>query len=331
MSASRSVGGELRIDYLVPDYAPPSWGTALLYEHVRLLRELGHDARVLHQRAPFRLDWIEVEVPIAHVDALDRPPGADDLLVVPEVLASEAAKLPWSCRRRVFVQGSFLIVAGLGGARDYRELGYERAMAVLPHAAAIVERHFGLAADLVPPFVAPYFFPQGAGSERERTVLLAAKPEYRQAGFPDYDIVAGLLRRAIADDERFRGWRLSELSGSTHREVAERMQRAALLVNLNTHEAFNTTVPEAMAAGCLPICFEAFGGRDFLVDGENAWVFPNHHAFPMLERVFEAMAAFDRGDEALPRMRARARATAESFSVAATREALAEVFGRAVP
>jgi hypothetical protein len=46
-------GGALRIDYLVPDYETPSWGTALLYEHVRLLRELGHDARVLHLRAPF--------------------------------------------------------------------------------------------------------------------------------------------------------------------------------------------------------------------------------------------------------------------------------------
>lgn len=332
--------GALRIDYLVPDYEPPSWGTALLYEHVRLLRELGHDARVLHQRAPFRLGWIESRVPVAHLDALDGPPGPpgeSDWLVVPEVLAAEAAELPWRCRRAVFVQGSFLIVSGLGGAADYPALGYERALAVLPHVAGIVERHFGLAADLVPPFIAPYFFAEAPGlegratSERERTILLAAKPEYRRAGFPDYDIVAGRLRHALAHDERYRGWRLEELSGLDHRGVAERMKRSAFLVNLNSHEAFNTTVPEAMAAGCLPICYEAFGGRDFLVDGENAWVLPNHHAFPLLETVLAAIERFERGDESLDWMRRRARETAERFTQERTREALASVFGTGRP
>jgi glycosyltransferase involved in cell wall biosynthesis len=333
-------GGALRIDYLVPDYETPSWGTALLYEHVRLLRELGHDARVLHQRAPFRLGWIESDVPVAHLDALDPspgPPGENDGLVVPEVLAAEAAELPWPCRRAVFVQGSFLIVSGLGGAAGYPALGYERALAVLPHIAGIVERHFGLAADLVPPFIAPYFFAEaaraeeGEARERERTILLAAKPDYRRAGFPDYDIVAGRLRHELSHDERYLGWSLEELSGLDHRGVAERMKRSAFLVNLNSHEAFNTTVPEAMAAGCLPICYEAFGGRDFLVNGENAWVFPNHHAFPLLETVLAAMERFERGDDSLAWMRARARETAERFTEERTREALAAAFGTGAP
>jgi glycosyltransferase involved in cell wall biosynthesis len=333
VSSVTTPGGALRIDYLVPDYEPPSWGTALLYEHVRLLRELGHDARVLHQRAPFRLGWIESRVPVAHLDTLEDPPAADDWLVVPEVLAAEAAELPWRCRRAVFVQGSFLIVSGLGGAADYPALGYERALAVLPHAAGIVERHFGLPADLVPPFIAPYFFaePGGAPGERERTILLAAKPEYRRAGFPDYDIVASRLRHALAHDERHRGWNLEELSGLDHRGVAERMKRSAFLVNLNSHEAFNTTVPEAMAAGCLPICYEAFGGRDFLVHGENAWALPNHHAFPLLETVLAAIVRFERGDESLAWMRQRARETAERFTEERTREALAAVFGTGGP
>jgi hypothetical protein len=334
----RTATGALRIDYLVPDYATPSWGTALLYEHVRLLRELGHDARVLHQQAPFRLDWIETEVPVAHVDTLAASgapgaggaPGENDWLVVPEVLAAEAVQLAWPCRRCVFVQGSFLIVSGLAGAAGYPALGYSRALAVLPHVAEIVERHFGLAADLVPPFIAPYFFrdPEGAGPDRERTLLLAVKDDYRRAGFPDYDIVAGGLRRALATDPRCRGWALEEVAGLGHREVAERMKRSAFLVNLNSHEAFNTTVPEAMAAGCLPICYEAFGGRDFLSDRENAWVFPNHHAFPLLDRTLEAMAAFDRRDGSLDAMRRRAHETALRFTEARTRDALATAFGR---
>ncbi len=321
----------MRIRYLVPDYERPSWGTALLYEHVRLLRELGHDARVLHHRTPFRLPWFESGVPVEHLDRLAAPAAADDLLVVPEVLAAEGAQLGWPGRRGVFVQGSFLTVAGLGGADDYPALGYSFALAVLPHVARIVERHFGLAADLVPPFVAPYFLRDPEEIRRRpraRLLLLAAKPEYRRAGFPDHAILTHLVGRHLRRRGGADGWRLEELDGLSHRQAAARMAEAAFLINLNTHEAFNTTVPEAMAAGCLPLCYEAVGGRDFLTDGVDAFVLPNHHVFPLVERTLEAMAAADRDDPGLARMRLAARETAGRFDEAATRRALASSFAR---
>jgi glycosyltransferase involved in cell wall biosynthesis len=336
MASRPSAGGSAsRIDYLVPDYERPSWGIALLYEHVRLLRELGHDARVLHHRAPFRVRWLErLAVPVAHLDALDREPSNGDLLVVPEVIAAQAALLPFPWRRVVFVQGSFLIPGGLDGAADYRALGYERALAVLPHVAAVVERHFGVGADVVPPFVAPYFFRDGDEIERgdrQRLVLFVMKPEYRRVGFPDYDIFMLLTRERFADRAGRaagdRGWRLVELDGSlSHALVAELMAEASFLVNLNSHEAFNTTVPEAMAAGCIPICYDAFGGRDFLVDGENAFVFPNHHVYPLVEKTLALTGGAD--DAALRAMRLRARNSAARYDMAGTREALARVFGR---
>jgi glycosyltransferase involved in cell wall biosynthesis len=323
-----------RIDYLVPDYERPSWGIALLYQHVRLLRELGYDARVLHHRAPFRVRWVEQPaVPIGHLDALDREPSSGDLVVVPEVIAAAAARLPFPWRRVVFVQGSFLIPGGLEGAADYRALGYERALAVLPHVAAIVERHFGVAAAVVPPFVAPYFFRDGgeiARGERRRIVLFVMKPEYRRVGFPDYDIFMRLTRERFADRAgaapRDGGWRLVELDGSlSHALVAELMAESAFLVNLNSHEAFNTTVPEAMAAGCIPVCYDAFGGQDFLIDGANAFVFPNHHVYPLVEKIL-ALTAGDGDDATLRSMRQRARNSAARYDEAATRDALARVF-----
>jgi hypothetical protein len=321
----------MRIHYLVADYDQPSWGTAMLYEHVRLLRELGFDARVVHHRAPFRLTWIDHDVPIAHLDTLADEPSEDDLLVVPELLAAAAARLPWRCRRAVFVQGAFLIPAGLEGAAGYRELGYELALAVLPHVAEIVERHFGLEPELVPPFIAPYFFrdPEEIRARpRSRTILLTVKPGYRAVGLPDYDVFMGLVRRQLDGAGGAGGWRLRELTGLRHAEVAELMAEASFLVSLNSHEAFNSTVPEAMAAGCIPVCYDAFGGRDYLVDGENAFVFPNHHVFPLVEKLLElTRGAAERTGE-LARMRARGRETAGRFTREATRAALDEAFSR---
>jgi glycosyltransferase involved in cell wall biosynthesis len=310
------------IFYLVADHPEPSWGTGMLYEHVRLLREQGRDACVLHHRAPYRPAWRELEVPVRYLDEPGFAPAASDVVVVPEVLAADEAvpRHPW--RRVVFVQGSFLILGGMGGAADYRALGYEAAMAVLPHVARVVERHFGLPAAVVPPFIAPYFFAPSP-LPRQRRVLLAVKEGYRLAGVPDGEIAGTLLARELAARP---GWSLVHLAGWSHREVAELMQTSMFLVNVNSHEAFNTTVPEAMAAGCIPLCYEAVGGRDFLRNGENAVVFANQEVYALVERLCELI---DRGTEMEPwlaGLRAGGERTAAVFRPEATARALAGFF-----
>jgi hypothetical protein len=310
------------IFYLVADHPEPSWGTGMLYEHVRLLREQGRDAWVLHQREPYRPGWRELEVPVRYLDEPGFAPAASDVVVVPEILAAsaEVPRYPW--RRVVFVQGSFLILRGLGGAADYRALGYEAAMAVLPHAARVVERHFGLEAAVVPPFVAPYFFAPSP-SPRLPRVLLAVKEGYRLAGLPDEEIARALLERELAARP---GWSLVPLTGWTHREVAELMKTSMFLVNVHSHEAFNTTVPEAMASGCVPLCYQGFGGRDFLRAGENAIVFGNQEVYDLVERVCDLIDRFAEQQSWLAGLRAAGERTAASFQPAGTSRALASFF-----
>ncbi|HEX3128584.1 MAG TPA: glycosyltransferase [Thermoanaerobaculia bacterium] len=318
------------IHYLIADHPEPSWGTGMLYEHVRLLRELGHDASVLHHRAPYRPAWRELEVPVRYLEDLDEPgaaPSPADVVVVPEVLAASEAVRRHAWRRVIFVQGSFLIVGGLHGFPDYPALGYEAAMAVLPHVAHVVERHFGLPAEVVPPYVAPYFF-AAEPRPRERRVLFVKKEGYRLAGVPDGEIAEVLLRKEIG---RRPGWSLVPLVGRTHREVAELMQTSLFLVNVNSHEAFNTTVPEAMAAGCVPVCYEAGGGRDFLRDAENAVVFPNQQVYALVERVCDLMDRLGEHGPLLERLRAGGRETAASFRPESTAAALDRFFSRFKP
>jgi glycosyltransferase involved in cell wall biosynthesis len=294
----------------------------MLYEHVRLLRELGHEACVLHHQAPYRPGWRELEVPVRYLDEPGFAASPGDVVVVPEVLAaSEAARQqPW--RRVVFVQGSFLILRGLGGSGDYAAAGYEAAMAVLPHVAHVVERHFGLPAEVVPPFIAPYFS-EPVPRPRLKRVLLAVKDGYRLAGVPDGEIAGALLAREIA---RRPEWSLVLLTGRTHREVAELMKTSTFLVNVHSHEAFNTTVPEAMAAGCIPVCYQACGGRDFLRDGENAIVFANQEVYALVERVCDLIDRFEEHQPFLARLREGGQETAASFRPEATAQALARFF-----
>ncbi len=313
------------IFYLVPDYDRPSWGVGLLYGHVRLLRSLGFRASVLHQRAPFQLSWMNSgDLPIQYLDAAAFQPRPEDFLVVPEVLAAEARELPLRCRRAIIFQGSYHILSGVGDAASLGELGFEFALTILPHVREALATHFRIQAEIVPPFVAPYFFAAGEAADagaRRRRILLHVKGEYRAAGIPDHDILTALWRRR--GESR---WQLEDLGGLSHRQVAETMAQSAFFINLNCMEAFNTTVPEAMATGCIPICYEAYGGQDFLADGENAFVFPNNYVFPLAERVFDLVDRYERVQDELRRMRAAARQTALRYTEERTRDALERVF-----
>ena len=323
-----SEGATPRVFYYTPDHNVPSWGIGMLYTHVRLLCSSGIRAFVLHDRHPFRPQWLKMDVPRAYLDRRSLQPRPSDIVVIPEIVADGAHVRPYSrkrflnmpCRRVVFVQGSSLIMAGLGQAQSYRELGYEGAIAVMPHVETILAKHFNTAAAVIPPCVAPYFFAkrsQLSGSNRKRQIVF-----YPKMGSEDYEMAVRFLRSRLPR----LGWRLLELKDKTHRQVARVMQESAFHVNVNCQESFNATVPEAMAAGCVPICYEAFGGRDFLEDGKNAYVFPNHHIFPLLERTLYAVEHYDRLQGALRRVRRSAWITAQGFSERQTHKALLAYF-----
>lgn len=312
------------IYYLIADYTAHSWGNGIIYTHVRLLREAGIDACALHQQSPFRPEWLELDVPIRYVDEPDFAPGAGDIVVVPEVLAASDVPRRYPWRRFIFVQGTFLIFRGLQQHRDYAELGFEQAMAIFSHSAHVVQRFFGVRATVVPPYVAPYFF-EPPSAPRERRVLYAWKEGYRALGIPDQEIALRLLEKEIA---RRPEWSLVRLEGFTHQEVAELMRTSMFLVNVFSHEAFNTTVPEAMAAGCVPICYDGGGVRGFLRTEENAIVFPNQYVYELIERACDMMDHCDELGDKLERMREAGRATAQSFGIEQMRDALLAFFAK---
>lgn len=316
--------------YLIPDYNQPSWGIGLLYSHVRLLRRHGVNAYVLHHKAPFSITWFEAEVPVIHLDNPSLRILEPDILVVPEILAREGQSIGDKCRKVVFVQGSFLILQPFEEAFEYRALGYDVALAVMPHTREIVERYFGIEARVVPPFIGSYFFAsqeEFVSKKRDRRVLMFPKPAYREAGYRDYDIVKKILRRWCKRKAREEAeWELLEVCGRGHHEVAALMRKSAFLVSVNCLEAFNTTVPEAMAAGCIPVCYEAYGGKDYLADRYNAYVFPNNYVYPLTNTLLELMENYDSLQDELTRLRANAYRTACRYREEETARALGDFY-----
>ena len=94
-----------RVLVACPDYSAPAGGVRQLYRLVAGLREeLKLDAYVYHHKTGFRQSWFESLEPMLYEDAT--APGANDILVVPEVWGCAIMNYP-GVRKVIFNQNAY--------------------------------------------------------------------------------------------------------------------------------------------------------------------------------------------------------------------------------
>ncbi len=315
--------------YFIPENSSPSWGIGILLHHVNMLNANGVSAIAVCPDPSIRFDWMSQAPDVVSPD--DIAPRADDILVVPEVSAADPRIRRFDCRKILFVQASILLTRAFSSRRDTHLQQYECAFAILQHIRMILERGFNLKTYQIPPFIAPLFFSSPDRlAERNRWIVTFPKAGYRAIGMPDFDLfdlyfsnipeVEASDPSSIPTDR----WVRVPLRDLTHAETARILQQAAFFVNLNSLESLNSTVAEAMAAGAIPFCFESIGGHEYIRDGENARLFPNHHVFPLMFALEEGMSQFDQDRHSFQEMRTHAFDTASRFQIQHTERILVE-------
>lgn len=319
----------MRIFYLVPNHEVPSWGMAMFYQHVELLNQNNFEAFIIKE-APLRSPaWLNLNVPIESIKEFRLKVRPSDYLIVPEVMMNYDGLKKINCRKIVFVQAPGYIFESMPAGEDHVSLGFTHVWIIMPHLEKIVEKHINLPYTLIPPFIAPYFFAHDLVTKRKRQILLY--PKYHQI---DHSIVNYLLKKYISahnkstikDLFKKENWKIVELKNLTHAEVASEMKRSTFFVSLNNFEALNTSIVEAMAAGCVVFCYEGFGPRDYLVDKVNAFAFENNEAYRLVESLCEQMDNYKENEESLKVMRQNANQTAKGYSKEATEQSLISFF-----
>lgn len=303
--------------YYVPDNERPSWGAGMIYYHVWLLNKNGIPAAIVHDTAPFKLKWLELDVPIVYFDA-GFLPASNDTLVVAEFYANRPVFKKCNCRKIAFVQNAFYIFDGLALGDTYESLGYDQVFYYMPHLKKVLSRITTLPLYEIPPFIAPYYF-GGQSSIRKKRILVYPKFDSR-----DYNILIQMLKRELNIKPHSKlkqmftpssDWQIREIKDMSHREVAENMKHAQFFISLNTTEAFNSAVPEAMASGCINLCYEAVGPADFLCDTENAYVFRNNHVYDLTNKLVQLVGEYDQHLNEIETIRTSAYRTAQSYTV----------------
>lgn len=274
----RSPGRIVYAGFATPHH---SGGVHVMTQHVRLLRERGHEAWLWLPDPHDRTEWIADDVPMLF--GATTPIGADDLLVLPETPTVQGRDPAPGARKVIFNQNHFYTFAAGAPGEDFPGWAPAPALWVVSEesrdvlAAALP----GLPVSLVPnPVDGELFAP-------------CASEQLRVSWFPKKrPREASLLKRLLVDDERLSGVDLVELVRTPRAEVAATLGSSAVFVALGHTESFGLPVAEALASGCLVVGYDGGGGHE-LFEAPGAWRVPDQRPLLLRDQVADLIQHID--------------------------------------
>jgi hypothetical protein len=228
----------------------PTGGVANIYEHVKLLNELGYHAHILHEKNDYKLrsddgtgiaDWLGEEyaaLPHISIESQQLKVTPSDFILIPEIFSNIMEQIKgFPCKKIVFLQTYNYALELLGiGKRWNSDYGFNDVITTCEKQAIYVSNHFpSIRTHIVPVSIAPYFKPSAKPKipvvtlvTRDQTeAIKIAKSFYLQ--YPVYKWVT------------FR-----ELRGLPKEKFAEELSKSCLAVWVDDVSGFGTFPLEAI-------------------------------------------------------------------------------------
>ena len=305
--------------YIVGAYLP-NGGTYMAYHLGRILeRDFAIPATAVSaagESAGHGIRHYDLQMPQVSLAQMERDIGTDDILVVNPSFSPHQFGLRLPGFKLSYVQG-FNTFALL-------DLKFDHYVAVSDFVAGFLQATYAMQVPVIPAFVDADDMPAAPDWARrpERVVL-----PYRKGLAEVWDASFARLRELVAQnapeivfEEPLAG------SGIAHRELLTRLGSARYVLCLSAAEGFGLVPLEAMAMGTLVCGYDGFGGRQYLVPGDNCAV----AAYPQIELVAERLIAAVRDPQRSEHVAQRGRSTASQYSYAAFRRAWIEELRRAL-
>ena len=227
--------------YTIDTKGNPVASVANIYEHVKVLNELGYRAYVLHQQNDYKLyedengmgiaNWLGEEyanLPHASIEAQQLQVGPSDFLIIPEAfggLIKETQNFP--CKRIVLLQAYEYMLEDLGLGESWQQFGVNDVITTTNTQKEYVESVFrGTNTHVLPVGIPEYFTkndkpkkPIVAISSRDkREILKLVKVFYQK--YPHYKFITfrdmtGMSRETFATElkDSFLGVWVDDLAG----------------------------------------------------------------------------------------------------------------------
>ena len=225
-------------------------GIANIYEHVKVLTELGYKAYILHEKNDYKLrgdaegpglaDWLGeeyAELPHASIESQGVQIKAEDFLIVPEIFANvmdQAKKFP--CKKIVLSQNYDYLLELLPLGRRWTDYGFNDVITTSQKQADYISSLFpSTRSKVVPVSIPEYFKP----SDKPKIPVIAISA--REQG-----VAAKIAKMFYLQYPLYKWVTFKELRGLSRKQFAEELGKACLGVWLDDSAGFGTFPLEAI-------------------------------------------------------------------------------------
>lgn len=227
----------MKILYLAQCIREPSGGTKVMYQHVDILNELGHEAAIWHPDKGFRHNMFVNSTRIVNGDEI-----TPDIIVSPPV---ESDLGPF--KKIIFDQNPYYMADigsnAVNGFMVVSDDSLEYLKCLYPNKTIF---H-------VPNYIDPEIFP--LCKNKKRIICIDGRKNWE-----DMEQVIRLIKPSC--DKH--GWELIGFNDYTEKQVSAVMQRATIYLQFGLREGLCLLPLEAMSCGCMVIGYHGQGGKEYV-------------------------------------------------------------------
>jgi hypothetical protein len=229
----------------------PTAGVANIYEHVKVLTELGYKAHILHEKNDYRLrgdeegigiaDWLGEEyAELSHVsiEGQELQVKPSDFMFIPEIFASIMDQVKnMSCKKVVFAQSPEYMFEVLPiGRRWTIDYGFNDVITTSGRVAEHIKNHFPDINAHVVPVSIPEYFKQNDKPKKPIVTLVARNQS---------DIIK-ITKSFYLQYPLYKWVTFKELRGLPRKQFAQELSESCLAVWIDDLSGFGTFPIEAM-------------------------------------------------------------------------------------
>lgn len=229
----------------------PTAGIANIYEHVKLLNELGYDAKILHEKNDYKLkgdessmgiaDWLGEEyaaLPHASIENQNLNISPADFIVIPEVFSTLMDQVKtFPCRKIVLSQSyDYLLELLPIGKRWDIDYGFNHVITTSERQSSYLKSLFpSIRTHVIPVSIPEYFKP----SEKPKVPIITISTR-------NHGDAAKIAKSFYLQYPMYKWVTFKELRGLTRQEFAEELGKSCLGVWIDDSAGFGTFPIEAM-------------------------------------------------------------------------------------
>lgn len=223
----------------------PAAGIANIYEHVKILNELGYKAYIMHEKNDYKIrgdenssglvDWLGEEygnLPHLSIESGQLNIGPHDFIIIPEIFANVMEQVKaFPCKKIVLSQAyDYLLELLPIGKRWNTDFGFNDVITTSEKQAAYLKTLFpSINTHIIPVSIPDYFKPSSKPKQPIVTILT------RNQG-----VAAKIAKEFYLQNPIYKWVTFKELRGMTRRDFANALGESCLAVWIDDASGFGT-------------------------------------------------------------------------------------------